>query len=133
MPVPEQIAAMNRGQAPIANALAEAPKGSPMSLPAEESGKKQQALVQISAARKTLEMALAAIGSGSNEGKKILTAIKALSGFGGEKEEKLVPAEIKELAANQQSDMKNPELAALRKKLASAGSANPGQPQAPLQ
>jgi hypothetical protein len=45
------------------------------------------------AARKVLESTVAILGSGSDEGKKVLTALKALADFGGDTAPGLLGAE----------------------------------------
>lgn len=127
----------NAPQSPMANATGDAPAGAAMSLPAEKSGDRQRGLVGIAAARQTLEMQLPRFGSDSEEGKAILTALKALSKFGGEQKDKeLIPAEIKEMQqSSPEAGGVSPAIQAMRQKLMSGGgmpnAAQPtGQPMA---
>ena len=64
------------------------PMASPMSTPEPKMGNKEAALINISMAIDLLEQSLPAFGSVSEEGKKTLNAIRALSGLIGQKKGK---------------------------------------------
>ena len=64
------------------------PMASPMSTPEPKMGNKEAALINISMAIDLLEQSLPAFGSVSEEGKKTLNAIRALSGLIGQKKSK---------------------------------------------
>jgi hypothetical protein len=64
------------------------PMASPMSTPEPKMGNREAALINISMAIDLLEQSLPAFGSVSEEGKKTLNAIRALSGLIGQKKGK---------------------------------------------
>ena len=77
---PEEAEGMEEKEAP--------PMASPMSTPEPKMGNKEAALINISMAIDLLEQSLPAFGSVSEEGKKTLNAIRALSGLIGQKKGK---------------------------------------------
>lgn len=77
---PEEAEGMEEQEAP--------PMASPMSTPEPKMGNKEAALINISMAIDLLEQSLPAFGSVSEEGKKTLNAIRALSGLIGQKKGK---------------------------------------------
>lgn len=64
------------------------PMASPMSTPEPKMGNKEAAMINVSMAIDLLEQSLPAFGSVSEEGKKTLNAIRALSGLIGQKKGK---------------------------------------------
>lgn len=84
-------------------APASAPMGSPMSTPEPAEGQKQAAIVNVQMAINMLEQAIPALGSSSDEGSTVLTALKSLSKkFGASKSQDLIPAELQMLMQNAQ-------------------------------
>lgn len=61
------------------------PMASPMSTPEPKMGSREAALINIGMAMDLIEQSIAAIGSDSTEGQKILSALKALTTVVGER------------------------------------------------
>jgi len=61
------------------------PMASPMSTPEPKTGSREAALINIGMAMDLIEQSIAAIGSDSEEGQKILSALKALTAVVGER------------------------------------------------
>lgn len=98
---PDQMAAMMGGQgAPAGGPAApgapgSAPMGAPMATPEPAAGQHQAAIVNVQMAINMLEQALPILGSHTDEGQIVLTALKSLSKqFGETKSQELVPAEL---------------------------------------
>ena len=76
------------------------PMSSPMSTPEPKMGNREAALINISMAMDLLEQSLPALGSESQEGQKVLGAIRGMSSIIGPKKGKvneLQPAEIMQM------------------------------------
>jgi len=98
------------------------PMASPMSTPEPKMGNKEAALINISMAIDLLEQSLPAFGSVSEEGKKTLNAIRALSGLIGQKKGKT-------------DELQQSEILQLMQTLPQAGGATPegrAMAQAPI-
>ena len=80
------------------------PTGAPMSVPQENAGEKQGAMLKVQQAMDLLEQALPDFGSESEEGKVILGALSAVGKkFGGAdraRSKELMPAELMNLLAS---------------------------------
>ena len=79
------------------------PMGSPMSTPEPKMGNKEGAMVNLSMAMDLIEQSLPAIGSETEEGQKLLAAVRALTGVLGPRKEKsreLQQSEILQLLQN---------------------------------
>ena len=73
------------------------PMGAPMSTPEPKMGNKEGAMVNLSMAMDLLKQSLPAVGADSEEGKKILAAIRTITGVLGSKQDSasaLQPSEI---------------------------------------
>jgi len=76
------------------------PMGSPMSTPEPKMGNREAAMINISMAMDLLEQSLPALGSESEEGQKVLSAIRTMTGVIGAKKGKvneLQPTEIMQM------------------------------------
>lgn len=74
-----------------------APMSAPMSTPEPKMGNREGAMVNLSMAMDLLKQSLPAVGSDSEEGKKILAAIRTITGVLGNKQDQasaLQPSEI---------------------------------------
>jgi len=86
--------------APMGTEQNSPPVGAPMATPQPMEGAKQSAMINISMAMDLLEQSLGPLGSESEEGQAVLSAISGLSrkfGASKKKAEGLVPAEIMQL------------------------------------
>lgn len=70
-----------------------APPAAPVA-PPQAAGLQSRARLMVLAARKALEQAVPILGVGSDDGKKIITALRALADVTGEPSEGLVQAEV---------------------------------------
>lgn len=73
------------------------PMGAPMSTPEPKMGNKEGAMVNLSMAMDLLKQSLPAVGADTEEGKKILAAIRTITGVLGSKQDQasaLQPSEI---------------------------------------
>ena len=73
------------------------PMGAPMSTPEPKMGNKEGAMVNLSMAMDLLKQSLPAVGADTDEGKKILAAIRTITGVLGSKQDSasaLQPSEI---------------------------------------
>lgn len=61
------------------------PMASPMSTPEPKTGSREAALINIGMAMDLIEQSIAAIGSDSAEGQKVLSALKSLTAVIGER------------------------------------------------
>jgi hypothetical protein len=94
-PVSENQGAMSDTSAP--------PMASPMSTPEPKMGNREASMINISMAMDLLEQALPALGSESEEGQKLLGAVRSLTGIIGAKKSKtneLQPTEIMQMLQN---------------------------------
>jgi hypothetical protein len=74
-----------------------APMSAPMSTPEPKMGNREGAMVNLSMAMDLLKQSLPAVGSDSEEGKKILAAIRTITGVLGSKQDQAIalqPSEI---------------------------------------
>jgi hypothetical protein len=94
-PVSDAPSAMSDTSAP--------PMASPMSTPEPKMGNREASMINISMAMDLLEQALPALGSESDEGQKLLGAVRSLTGIIGAKKSKvneLQPTEIMQMLQN---------------------------------
>ena len=89
------------------------PMSSPMSTPEPKNGQREAALINVSMALDLLEQALPAVGSESPEGKKLMSALSALTGLLGPKKQKT-------------GELQNAEILQLLQNLPQAGGGTPG-------
>jgi hypothetical protein len=88
------------------------PMASPMSTPEPKTGKKEAAMVNVGMAMDLIEQTLPMFGSASEEGQKILSVIKSLSGLLGPRK-------------NQTNELQQSEILNLLQNLPQAGGATP--------
>lgn len=91
-PAPESVTGMSDTSAP--------PMASPMSTPEPKMGNREAAMINLAMAMDLLEQALPALGSETEEGQKILGAIRTMTSVIGPKKAKtneLQPAEIMQM------------------------------------
>lgn len=91
----------------------QAPMSAPMSTPEPKEGQRDAALINVSMAMDLLESSLPAIGSESDEGKKLISAISALTSVLGVKKQKA-------------GELQNAEILQLMQNLSNAGGGSPG-------
>ena len=94
-PVEDQPSSMSDNSAP--------PMASPMSTPEPKMGNREASMINISMAMDLLEQALPALGSESEEGQKLLGAVRSLTNIIGAKKSKvneLQPTEIMQMLQN---------------------------------
>jgi hypothetical protein len=84
-----------------------------MSTPEPKNGQREAALINVSMALDLLEQALPAVGSESPEGKKLMSALSALTGLLGPKKQKT-------------GELQNAEILQLLQNLPQAGGGTPG-------
>lgn len=89
------------------------PMSSPMSAPEPKAGMREAALVNVSMALDLIEQALPAIGSETDEGKKLVSALTTLTGVLGPKKQKA-------------GELQNAEILQLLQSLPQAGGGTPG-------
>jgi hypothetical protein len=109
------------------------PVGSPMTTPQPKEGLKQDALIKITTAMDVLEQTLPGLGSETEEGKAVLSALSTLSKQFGKQKEKakeLVPAELMSLMQSMPAATGgSPEMKAMKPPMPGAGMP-PGMPAA---
>jgi len=88
------------------------PSSAPMSTPEPKMGNREGAMVNVSMAMDLLEQSLPAFGSESDEGRKILTAIRTMTDIIGPKKQKT-------------GELQNAEILQLLQNLPQAGGATP--------
>ena len=89
------------------------PIPTPMSTPEPKNGQREAALINVSMALDLLEQALPAVGSESPEGKRLMSALSALTGLLGPKKQKT-------------GELQNAEILQLLQNLPQAGGGTPG-------
>lgn len=113
-----------------------APAAAPMSTPEPKMGNREGAMVNVSMAMDLLEQSLPAFGSESEEGKKILNAIRVMTDVIGQKKAKtneLQQSEILQLLQTlPQAGGATPEGKAVSQAPAIPGMAMPGGPAGPM-
>lgn len=78
------------------------PDASPGTQPQQNEGERMQAHAKVQMAMTLLEQSLVAFGSSSEDGRAVLTCLKALSKFGSDREKgrDLIPSEIMNLVGS---------------------------------
>ena len=108
------------------------PMGAPMSTPEPKMGNREAAMINVSMAMDLLEQSLPAVGSESDEGKMILSAIRNMTSVLGPKKAKtseLQPAEILQMLQTlPQAGGASPEGKAMMQAPAVPGMSPPGAP-----
>ena len=89
------------------------PMTDPMSTPEPKAGQKEAAMINVSMALDLIEQALPAVGSETPEGKKLMSALSALTGLLGPKKQKT-------------GELQNAEILQLLQNLPQAGGGTPG-------
>lgn len=92
MPTPPEGRLPGMGDLPAPGAMSDSdtmPMASPMSTPEPKMGSKEAAMINLGMAMDLLEQSLPAIGSESEEGGRILNAIRVLNGVLGTRKNKV--------------------------------------------
>jgi hypothetical protein len=91
------------GETGVPMTASQPPLSAPMATPEPKDGKKEAALVNVSMALDLLEQTLPALGSETEEGKKVMSALSSLTALVGKKKartDELQQAEIMQLLQN---------------------------------